>query len=574
MRRFIQLLLIIASVASCSGNKLNVRFQNNLSGVISSYSNSECTILVPVNDSSQESMVLCRDENGQQERQISIRLANDIVDYYVPLKLNKGESLVINGMPFQSPFWENLKIGNPELCHVRESSLYNFAPAYGWMNDPNGMVYKDGVYHLYYQFNPYGATWQNMSWGHAESKDLINWEYRPTVLFPDSLGMIFSGSAVVDSRNTAGFGENTIIAIYTSAGSRQVQSIAYSNDNGLTFTKYEGNPVLTSDRADFRDPKVFWHEETDKWVMILAAGNAMEIYTSLNLKDWEYKSRFGENHGSHAGVWECPDLIEMKYGDETRWVLLCSLDKGSHHGSSVQYFVGDFDGEVFNYHEGDYGWLDYGRDCYAAVTWSNAPNDRKILLGWQNNWRYANSLPLKGQRGQMTLPRELILQDYNNQIILSPIPVKEFSDKLIPVNKSQYLVDAGSSQSISLAGERTFISMKFTGDTSEFGVVFSNSNGEEVSMAFDTISEQFAVDRGTSGNVDFHDTFSSVTTAGVAKKGVYQLDVFLSQTGVECFVDNALSMTNLVFPLSDYDKMTLFSSDGVTKVECEVFNVL
>ena len=275
---------------------------------------------------------------------------------------------------------------------------YHFTPPVSWMNDPNGMVFYDGEYHLFYQHNPLGAEWGNMSWGHAISTDLMHWKQLNVALMPDHLGDIFSGCAVIDKNNTAGFGKDAMVAIYTSAGKVQSQSIAYSTDKGRTFTKYSANPVITNPGiADFRDPKVFWHNESNQWIMSLATKQTITFYGSANLKSWTRLSEFGDGIGSHGGVWECPDLVPLDYNGKTKWVLVVSINPGGPNGgSATQYFIGDFDGKTFRADALPYPlWMDYGRDNYAGVTWSNIPeNDgRKIFMGWMSNWDYANNVP-------------------------------------------------------------------------------------------------------------------------------------------------------------------------------------
>ncbi len=301
-------------------------------------------------------------------------------------------------------------------------SVYHHSPAANWMNDPNGMFYDEanGVWHLYYQHNPFGTTWGPMHWGHATSTDLLTWEEHPIVLYPDSIGTIFSGSAVIDKKNTAGFGENAIVAIFTqSERIGQHQSIAYSTDGGYTFTKYEGNPVLMGDIADFRDPKVFWDEQSNQWTMALACQQEIRFYGSPNLKDWTYLSSFGKDLGAHGGVWECPELIKLKMTNDqmvNKFVLLVSINPGGPFGgSATQYFVGDWDGKTFTPapqgegREGASKWLDYGKDNYSTFTFHNSPDGRLVAIGWMSNWQYAEVVPTVAFRSQNTIARDLFL---------------------------------------------------------------------------------------------------------------------------------------------------------------------
>ncbi|MEE3448397.1 MAG: DUF4980 domain-containing protein, partial [Bacteroidales bacterium] len=358
--------------------------------------------------------------NGKTVKTLNVKLAVDKVDYYVPLSIEdfNGKNLV-----FDIEFWGGEKKTEDVknyLCwkQIKQADSfdtqntekfrpeYHHSPAYGWMNDPNGMFYLNGVYHLYYQWNPYGSQWENMTWGHSSSTDLINWKHEPTAIERDNLGTIFSGSCIVDKNNTAGFGQNAVVAFYTTEGRNQVQCLAYSTDGGKTFTKYDGNPILTDENRDFRDPKVFWNDQINAWNMILAVGQEMKIYSSKNLKDWTFESSFGSGFGCHDGVWECPDLI--KFGD--KWVLICNINPGGiFGGSATQYFIGDFDGKKFVSTQKDTKWLDYGKDHYATVTFSNAPDNRKIAIAWMSNWQYGNNVPTKQFRSANSVPRDLFI---------------------------------------------------------------------------------------------------------------------------------------------------------------------
>ena len=332
---------------------------------------------------------------------------------------------------------------NPSGGGGTSSSSYNelyrpqihYTPAKNWVNDPNGMVYIDGTWHLFYQYNPYGNGWGNMSWGHATSTDLVHWTEQPTALVPDALGDIFSGSAVYDADNTGGFGKGAMVAFYTAAGAHQQQALAYSTDGGKTFTKYDGNPIIANTtRGDFRDPKVFWHAETKRWVMSLALGweYGIQFWTSTDLRTWREASTFTTEVGRcKRGQWECPDLLRMNYNGQEKWVLIVSVNPGGPViGSGTMYFVGNFDGEKFTADDLGYPlWLDYGLDNYAGVTWSNTPDGRIILIGWMNNWSYSGDVPCDPWRSAFTLPRELSLVDYQGKPVLASRPVKEL-DKL------------------------------------------------------------------------------------------------------------------------------------------------
>jgi len=392
-------------------------------------------ILLPIEESAGESQVMLRGES-KESVPMNIRISTTKTDYYVPFELPTGKknNTIEIYTPTTDPLlWDHIQISDTfDTCNREKFRLlYHHTPTYGWMNDPNGMVYLDGEYHLFYQYNPYGSMWGNMHWGHAISKDLIQWEQLGVAICPDTLGTIFSGNCIIDKKNTAGFGENAMIAFYTSAGEKQTQSIAYSTDKGRTFTKYDKNPVVTADIPDFRDPNVFYHEPTGKWIMVIAAGQEVQLYSSGNLLDWEYESSFGEGYGNHGGVWECPDLLELPVDgnpENKKWVLLLNINPGGiFGGSATQYFTGEFDGKVFTCESTPTTekWMDWGKDHYATVTWANAPGNRSIAIAWMSNWQYANQLPTLQFRSANSVPREISLYTYDNETYLMNQPVKE-----------------------------------------------------------------------------------------------------------------------------------------------------
>lgn len=439
---------------------------------------------------------------------------------------------------------------------------FHFSPKKGWMNDPNGMVYYNGTYHLFFQHSPTTTTWGPMHWGHATSKDLIHWTEQPIALYPDSLGTIFSGSAVVDKDNTAGFGQNALIAIFTyhndkiekaKTGLHQYQGLAYSTDEGKTWTKYKGNPVLPNPGIwDFRDPKVIWHETSKQWVMSLATKQSITFYGSKNLKQWQKLSEFGNNIGAHGGVWECPDLFSLTINGATKWVLLVSINPGGPNGgSATQYFVGDFDGKIFTPQDTQTRWVDYGSDNYAGVTWYNTAN-RKIFMGWMNNWNYANKIPEQGFRGAMTIARELALKKIDNTYLLSSVPVKEFNGitgknllkKPITVNNSTNL----STKTAALNGRYELAIT--TQQLADFELKLSNTKGDELLIGYDKANNNFYVDRTKSGQVNFENRFAKKTIAPrVSKNKQLTLRLILDATSAELFADNGLStITNTFFP--------------------------
>ena len=442
----------------------------------------------------------------------------------------------------------------------------HFTPAKNWINDPNGMVYADGTYHLFYQYNPQGNSWGNMSWGHATSTDLIHWTEKDVALTRDELGAIFSGSAVIDKNNTAGFGANAMIAIYTSAGDdgKQQQSIAYSTDGGKNFTRYSGNPVIKNDDDNLRDPKVFWHEQSKQWVMALAKGWKMgvELYGSTDLKNWRHLSTFFVPlTGRPSLQWECPDLLQ--FGD--KWVLLVSVNPGGPiTGSGTMYFVGQFDGTTFTADDLSYPlWLDYGMDNYAGVTWSNM-GDRKVMIGWMNNWSYAGDVPCSPWRSAMTLPRELKLIEYDGKPLLANTVVSEIdkaADSWQPLTSN--LLPLTSLK------EAYQLRIKLNLDKNST-ITLSNEQGEKYVLDVNATARTVAVHRNAqTGRTNFNGTFSipsiqaPLNTAG----NMVTLDLFVDQSSVELFTENgSMSMTNLVFPQSIYNTLTITGADSEAQV--------
>lgn len=463
---------------------------------------------------------------------------------------------------------------------------FHFSPEEKWMNDPNGMVYFNDEYHLFYQYHPYGTTWGPMHWGHAVSKDLIHWEHLPIALSPDELGAIFSGSAVVDWNNTTGFFEKDqpgLVAIYTSAGTYpdsdrplQQQSLAYSKDNGRTWVKYEGNPVLSNvNITDYRDPKVFWHEGTNKWVMVLATGQSITIYTSLNLKEWEFASEFGNSAGSHDGVWECPDLFKLPVdGGQEKWVMIVSIgDNGqSAEGSRTQYFIGEFDGTTFvnDHDDSTILWLDYGRDNYAGVSWSDIQDGRRIYLGWMSNWRYANQVPTKEWRSAMTLPRELTLAATEAGIRLFQKPVAEVSRiRKETESYSATKIDTGSTVSVPLKNTLLECNIEFEKEnSSQFGLIIQHSKQEKTVIGYNAVEEKLFVDRTQSGEHSFSTSFPAVQEAPLKLEDQrLKLQLFLDASSIEVFANNGeAAITSLLFPSELGQELILFSNEGTTNV--------
>ena len=527
--------------------------------------------------------------NNKEVNAADVRLAVNRVDYFVPLDLSDyaGKNILLkfklgSNDPIRGKLsavcCKEMKLSDAFDTSNREKfrPTYHFSPLYGWMNDPNGMVYKDGEYHLFYQHNPYGSKWGNMHWGHAISKDLINWEHRPDAITPDALGTIFSGSAVVDTDNTAGFGAGAIVAIYTQNSDRQVQSIAYSTDNGRSFTKYENNPVLTSDVRDFRDPKVFWFEGTKRWIMVLAVGQEMQIFSSSNLKDWTFESRFGEGQGAHGGVWECPDLFELPVDgtNEKKWVLLCNLNPGGPFGgSATQYFIGSFNGKEFvNESPSKTKWMDWGKDHYATVTWSDAPDNRRIAIAWMSNWQYANDVPTSQYRSPNSVPRDLSLFTVDGETYLQSAPSPELLALRDASKKRSFKVNGTRTIKEMIPGNDGAYEIELTIENQRADVIgfrLYNEKGEEVDMQYDMKEKKFSMDRRKSGEVSFNENFPMLTwTAIESGKDALKLRLFVDKSSVEAFGDGGrFAMTNQVFPSEPYNHIDFYSKGGAYKVD-------
>ena len=527
---------------------------------INSDNQSKKYLLLPVQESAEVSNIKVIG-GSRQLKTLNVRLANNHIDYYVPLCLQefddeKGLMLDVHvngtyrtdGGISTFSCWKNMSFSDTFDMKNREQyrPVYHHTPAYGWMNDPNGMFYKDGVWNLYFQHNPYGSQWENMTWGHSTSTDLVHWKFQGDPVQPDALGTVFSGSAVVDKENTSGFGKGAVIALYTSAGESQTQSMVYSTDNGKTFTKYEGNPVITSNVPDFRDPHMFWNEGIKKWNMILAAGQHMEIYSSDNLKDWKLESSFGETYGNHGGVWECPDLMKMKVRgtNKEKWMLICNINPGGPFGgSATQYFIGDFDGHKFTCESKPEvtKWMDYGKDHYATVTFDNAPEGRRVAIAWMSNWQYANQVPTLQYRSGNSIPRDLGLFEYKGETYCSVVPSPEMT--AARSKKATKSLSESCEMVVNLKGNST--------------ITLSNDKGEKVVMCYDAKAETFSMDRTKSGKMDFSNDFAATTKAPTYGK-ISQLRIFIDKSSIEVFdAEGKMAMTNLVFPTKPYNKVTV-----------------
>ncbi len=457
----------------------------------------------------------------------------------------------------------------------------HFSPKEKWMNDPNGMVYHKGIYHLFYQYYPDGIVWGPMHWGHATSTDLIHWQHRPIALYPDSLGYIFSGSAVVDKYNTTGFGtkkQTPLVAIFTHhnmAGEHakkndyENQSLAYSLDNGKTWIKYAGNPVLKNPGVtDFRDPKVMWYEPQHKWIMTLATKDRISFFSSPNLKEWTKESEFGKELGAHGGVWECPDLFALndEHGKQ-HWILLVNLNPGGPNGgSATQYFIGDFNGHDFIPADNNTRWIDYGPDEYAGITWSNTGN-QKIFLGWMSNWNYANAVPTYPWRSAMTIPRALSLKQFGNGWLVASTPAGAISALTAnTVAKNNLPLDAPVDLTGALAIDGKPFRLQLELDKAEdFSLLLSNEVGELLEIGYDARANQYYIDRTHSGEVDFKKNFAGKHLAPrfCSAAGI-KLDLVVDQSSVELFADDGLSvMTEIFFPHKPYDRLVIKASKSL-----------
>ena len=564
-------------------------------------------LLLPIQESSGEGKVKL-ETGSPADMAMDIRLAVDSIEYYVPFELPQGgkTTVSIRKVAADAVCWEHIQLTDTFDTSNTDyyRPVYHHTPLYGWMNDPNGMVYKDGEYHLYFQYNPYGSKWGNMHWGHSVSTDLIHWNHLKPAIARDTLGHIFSGSTVVDKNNTAGYGDNALIALYTSASDEhgQIQCMAYSTDDGRTYTKYEKNPVLVpfDGLKDFRDPKVFWYEPDKKWVMIVSADKEMRFYASQNLKDWEYMSAFGKGYGAQPNQFECPDFIQLPVDgnkNKMKWVMLVNINPGCMFGgSATEYFVGDFDGKEFTCDTKPevVKWLDYGKDHYAAVCISNT-GERIISIPWMSNWQYANVTPIRQYRGANGLPRELSLYTKDGQIYVAADVVKEVealrkdTRSFDPITvKDEYKIDEIAPQTDG-AYE---LEMDITPNTSGVaGFDLMNAKGEVAKIYLDMKSGKLVMDRTASGlvafgeksephaketddhrktmSVNYQNDFALGTWAplSLCEGKTYHLNVFVDKCSVEIFVDGGrIAMTNLVFPTEPYNMLRFYTESGEVQV--------
>ena len=609
------LLMAAATAATNTVQAQKMNIEHHGDTTVISVQNPTKYLLLPIQEEQDEAQVLLS-TGSKDDTWMDVRLAQNGTDYYVPFALGNGKTATVKILGLKK---DALAINLMRLSDTFDTTntdyyrpSYHFTPLYGWMNDPNGMVYKDGEYHLYFQYNPYGSKWGNMHWGHAVSRDLIHWEHLDPAIARDPVGHIFSGSSVVDKKNTAGFGKDAIIAIYTnnSVNHDEVQCIAYSNDNGRTFTKYEGNPVLTpfDGLKDFRDPKVFWYEKDKCWFMIVSADKETRFYKSKNLKKWDYVSAFGKGLGQQPCQYECPDFFQLPVnGDEKnkKWVMTMNINPGCWFGgSATEYFVGDFDGKNFTCPDAnEVKWLDWGKDHYATVTFSNTGN-RVLAITWMSNWQYANLTPFKQNRGANGLPRELKLYEKNGKYYIS----EDVAPEALALRKSTK--ELGSQ---TVEGEKAFagatsgmegafeIEADVTADANGIaGIELYNNKRERTLIYIDMKEGKVVMDRTESGLTDFgkqsvpHDIelawdkqraaegkqpariensinykndFALATWAPLSLcqegKKTFHLDIFADKSSIELFVDGGrIAMTNLVFPVAPYENVKLYSQGG------------
>ena len=598
------------SFTACQPQKSGLTFEHQGDTLtIVHITNPSKYLILPIQESCNEGKVKL-DTGSPADMAMDVRLAVDSVEYYVPFALPQGvkEAVVTIGrVAANAVCWDNISLADTfdtsNTDYYRPE--YHHTPLYGWMNDANGLVYKDGEYHLYFQYNPYGSKWGNMHWGHSVSKDLVHWQHLDPAIARDTLGHIFSGSTVIDKNNSAGYGKDAMIAFYTSASDEhgQIQCMAYSNDNGRTYTKYENNPILTpfDGLKDFRDPKVFWYEPSQKWYMIVSADKNMRFYSSTDLKQWEYLSQFGEGYGVQPNQFECPDFIQLPVDgnkDNMKWVMIVNINPGCPFGgSATEYFIGDFDGKEFkcDTDKSVTKWLDFGKDHYATVCFSNT-GDRIIAVPWMSNWQYANVTPIRQYRGANALPRELSLYTKNGEIYMAANVVKETE----ALRKSTRNIE-----SLSVEGETIIDSITdglnsgvelemdiVPGKAQTVGFDIMNAKGEKTKIYLDLKSGRAVMDRTESGLIAFgekaephfkenHDRrktesinyindFALGTWAplSLCEGKSYHLNVFVDKCSVELFVDGGrIAMTNLVFPTEVYNSLRFYTEGGKAEVK-------
>lgn len=480
------------------------------------------------------------------------------------------------------PNKEESLVAAPKTENYREAyrPQYHFTPSEKWMNDPNGLVYNEGIYHLFYQYYPDDIVWGPMHWGHAISRDMIHWEHKPIALFPDEHGYIFSGSAVVDHNNTSGLGTEgnpPLVAIYTyhdmegeKAGRNdyQTQGIAFSLDNGDTWVKYKGNPVVENEGIkDFRDPKVFWNTKANGWSMLLVAGDHLQIWNSDNLIHWEKVSEFGKDQGAHGGVWECPDLFPLAIeGGGEKWVLLISINPGAPNGGSgTQYFIGDFDGSRFTSDQTENRWIDWGTDNYAGITYNNTPNKDRIFIGWMSNWDYARDTPTEKWRSAMTIPRKLSLKQIGDSYELLSYPLESLDGILDRKIRKDITIGANARNTVPF-DHFNQTEVKFRTSGKDFTLAFKNQLDEHLVMTMDSQRQLFLMDRVMSGKTDFQEDFGSKLhkmPIGNLPEASFEVRILMDLSSIEVFINGGqYVMTDQIFPNENYTIFEIENTSG------------
>ena len=596
-------------MASCTQQPTSPQFTLTQQGdtlTVVNITNPTRYLLIPVQEDKDEKPVRISTGNEEEDCWMDIRLAVDSADYFVPMILPEGAEarVEIKNLAADAATWGLLQLSDTFDTTNREyyRPAYHMTPDYGWMNDPNGMTYLNGEYHLFFQYNPYGSKWGNMHWGHVISKDLVHWTQLDPAIVRDNYGQIFSGSSIV-ARIPEGAGTDDpfkaetlvpgngtegdfIASYYTSDNWRmprelqEQQSYAVSMDGGRTYRKF-GAPVLHSDgRRDFRDPKLFWYEPKQQWYMIVSADNEMQFYSSKDLRAWTYVSAFGDGYGVQPRQFECPDFFPLNVdGDpkKQKWVMIVNVNPGCWFGGSAsQYFVGDFDGEKFvcDSPKETVKWLDWGKDHYAAVTFANEPKGRIVSIPWMSNWQYANDLPTRQYRSQMGMPRELFAYSVkgSKEIYVGQKPVEEMNVLLQPATIS---VEANS---VKLGNTEAQVMVEM--DVKN-GSTFTLSNDKDELVFFSVNAGRILMDRQKSGIIPTKDfaseTWSPVPQLGTnsgtwapieqlcGKKDTYHVQLWLDICSVEMYVDGGrASMTNLVFPAEPYNTI---SGEGISNVK-------
>lgn len=596
----------IAMMMSMPAHAQKMSFENHGDTTIVKIIHPTKYLILPVQEEKDQKQVKL-DTGSPLDTWMDIRLAENKIDYDVPFELGTEKTATVKIIGLRKNDIALKKMRLSDTWNVINTDYYrpifHHTPMYGWMNDACGLFYKDGIYNLCFQYNPYGSKWGNMHWGHAVSKDLIHWKQVEPAIARDTMGHIFSGSSVVDINNTAGYGKGAVVAFYTSASPEngQIQCMAYSTDNGMTFTKYQDNPILTpfDGLANFRDPKVFWYSPKKAWYMIVSADKEMRFYKSHNLKDWTYISAFGKGYGVQPNQFECPDFFPLKLGGKEKWVMIVNINPGClFGGSATEYFIGDFDGRNFKCDDAPEveKFLDYGKDHYATVTFSNTES-RVIGMPWMSNWQYANVTPTKYFRGENALPRDLSLFKKDGEFYMAANVVPEvkelrhgFADLSNIKNGSKFDIDKKGNGAVEITVDVTPLNARVA------GFDLSNAKGEKVKIYLNMKKGKLVMDRTESGLTDFgklavphniekaFDEKSEMKTTyrqrnainykndfalgtwaplSLCEGKIYHLDIFVDKNSIEIFVDGGrIAMTNLVFPTKPYDSIFFYSEGG------------